>query len=155
MLSKAASFLSAFWILGFMVAAPARAHESTSHHVIITHPWAMAAKAGENTRVYMVIENEETENITVTGLETPVARRAQFRFQADSETVASLSSRSILPEEALNVGTSHMWFELVDLRRDLVMGSQFKAALKRADGRSLDLTGFVGHTHKNTGPKGS
>lgn len=155
MLSRSVSFMSTFVIMVFMIAVPACAHESMSHHVIITHPWAMAAKAGENTRVFMVIENEETESIVITALETPVARGAQFRFQADPETVASLSSRSIRPEEALNVGTSHMWFELIDLRRDLVMGSQFKAALKLADGRSIILTVFVGHTHKNYGPKGS
>jgi len=141
------SILSVLAIALFMASVPANAHESASHQVTIVHPWAMSAKVGGDTRLYMVIENEETENITVTTLETPVAWDTKIRFQADDETVLSLSSRSIRPDEALNMGTHHMWFELIGLKRDLVMGSQFPAALKLADGRSIDLTVFVGHAH--------
>jgi copper(I)-binding protein len=148
------SILAILAVAKFMASVPAHAHESASHEVTITHPWAMAADAGSNTRLYMVIENGEPANITVTTLETPVASDTEIRFQADDETVLSLSSRSIRPDEALNMGTHHMWFELIGLKRDLVMGSQFPAALRLADGRHINLKVFVGHAHQTTSPDG-
>lgn len=129
-----------------MTAWKATAHESVSGEVSVSHPWALPANAGENTKLFMVIENEEPGRITLMSVETPVARSTQFHFQADSETVLSLSSRTIGSEEKLNVATHHMWFELSDLRRDLVAGTQFPATLTLADGRTIDLTVAVGRS---------
>ncbi len=120
------------------------AHQSESGDVSISHPWALPAKAGENTRLYFVLENEEQDRVTVTNMETPVARFARFQFQADSETVLSLSSRTIRSEETLNVASHHMWFELFDLRQDLIKGDRFPVALTFADGRIIHLSVVVG-----------
>jgi len=132
----------------------ATAHESSTGDVRLLHPWAMPAKAGANTRLYMVIENDESENITLMSLETSVAQSAQFRFQADAKTVLPLSSRSVMSEEALNVGSHHMWFELMGLRRDLVEGGEFPAKLSLADGRIINLTVAVGRSIKADGSDG-
>lgn len=120
------------------------AHEFWEGDVRISHPWAVPAKAGKNTRLYLVIENEEQARITLMNLATPVAKSARFQFQADAETVLSLSSRTIGSEETLNVASHHMWFELHDLRRDLIKGSTFPAVLTLADGRIIKFSVVVG-----------
>ncbi|MBT7755856.1 MAG: copper chaperone PCu(A)C [Rhodospirillaceae bacterium] len=139
-------FLFLLCFIAPLGALSAGAHENSSGNVNVSHPWAAPAKAGGNTRLYLVIENDESEQITLLSLETPVARDARFHFQADDKTVLSLSSRSIKPEEALNVGTHHMWFELIGLRRDLVKGSLFPAVVTLADGRKIELTVIIGRT---------
>jgi copper(I)-binding protein len=150
MVRLAITQLCMFCLAVGLAVSVAAAHEKASGDVIIRHPWAVPAEKGQNSRVYMVIENEEPDKITLLTLKTPVAHTVELRFLADAKTVLSLSSRSVAAEETLHAGTRHMWFELIDLNQDLIRDEEFPAALFLADGRKIDLSVVVG---QNLNPK--
>jgi copper(I)-binding protein len=108
------------------------AHEAENGRIQVAHPWALPAKAGEATKVYMTITNADTQARPFFGLHTPEADRAEIRF-ASPTGIGTLESIAIEGEGKLSLGTSHMWIELVALRRELRIGDSFAATLAFAD----------------------
>ena len=122
-----------------------RAHEASTSDIIISHPWAEPADAGQNTRLHAVIENEEPFRVSLTGITTSVAKRAELRFLSHGGAVRKLESRTIDAEGVLNLGSHHMWIELVELKRALRVGDVFPVVMEFGDRGALRFEVIVGH----------
>jgi len=125
----------------------AKAHELDFGQVAVEHPWALPARAGGSTRMYLIIENEGHSSIYFTGVKTPVASESSIMFQSDPGVERSLDSITVPTDESLNFGTSHMWIALRNLRQDLNEGDSFPAALEFGEGRQILVIVTVGKVH--------
>ena len=119
-------------------------HKTLSGEVMILHPWMEPAKTGANSRLFMVIENEEAFHISLVKIDTPVAEQVELQFDTGDNKVGVLSSRVIGSEEALNVDSHHMWFQLKNLKMNLKPGDTHPARLFFNDGRVMEITVQVG-----------
>ena len=143
------------WSLGLMVTITAivialgnaEAHEIDFGLVTIEHPWAQPAKAGDSTRLYLVITNEGPSSVYFTGVKTPVASESAIMVELEPGVERSLESMVVQGEESLNFGTSHMWVALRNLRRNLEPDDSFPAALEFGNGRQILVIVAVGKRH--------
>lgn len=127
--------------------AGAKAHEIDFGLLTVEHPWAQPAKAGNSTRLYLVITNEGPSSVYFTGLKTPVASEASIIVQLEPGVERSLDSITMQAGETLNFGTSHMWIALQNLRRNLNQGDSFPAALEFGGDRQVLVIVTVGKVH--------
>ena len=125
----------------------AKAHEIDFGLFSVEHPWAQPAKAGNSTRLYLVITNEGPSSVYFTGLKTPVASESSIMVQLEPGVERSLDSLSLPAGESLNFRTSHMWVALRNLRKNLNQGDSFPAALEFGGGRQVLIIVTVGKVH--------
>jgi len=119
-------------------------HKTLSGEVMILHPWMEPANVGANSRLFMVIENEEAFHISLVKIDTPVAEKVELQFDTGDDKVGVLSSRVIGSEESLNVDSHHMWFQLRNLKVNLKPGDTYPARIFFNDGRVMEITVQVG-----------
>lgn len=123
------------------------AHELILGQIIVQHPWALPAKAGTSSRLYIAITNEGYSPVFFTGLKTPVANQTSIMFQSGPGEERSIEFVTVQPDETLNFATSHMWIDLRGLKRDLAPGDKFPAALEFGVGRQVLVVVSVGREH--------
>lgn len=129
-------------VLAMLLAATGgetRAHGTQSGQLRFEHPWSSTGVKGGEARLFVFIENEEPQAISLLQAGTPVAERVELRFADGTGGVGVLQSRSIRSGESLNVASHHMWFSLLGLRRDLSAGERFVFDLEISDGRRVPL----------------
>lgn len=123
----------------------ASAHEASSGDLVLSHPWAEPGAKGGNTRMYVVIQNEEQFKVSLSGVSSPLAERIELKFRSPDGAQMGLSSRVIAAEETLNVASSHMWFELTGLKADLRPGEVFRVTFYFGDRGAIPADVIVGH----------
>ena len=119
-------------------------HKTSSGEVMILHPWMEPADIGANSRLFMVIENEEAFHISLVKIDTPVAEKVELQFDAGDDKIGVLSSRSIGSEESLNVDSHHMWFKLTNLKTSLKACEMYPARIFFNDGFVMEINVQVG-----------
>lgn len=132
-------------------AAPIAAHEELAGRLLIEHPWAVPAKAGDSTQLYMRIINYGHGPIHLLGLRTALAERARIMFRAAPGKIGTLDSVLIESGGSLGLDTSHMWIEISRLKQDLRPGESFSATVEFSDGSHAPVSVVVGKTHPGGG----
>ena len=146
----AVCFAVALGLCAALSPRPAVAHSEDSGGIFIDHPVAMPAKAGGTSRLRLRLENETESRLNIIGLATPVAASAKLMVSVGTQQARALDSLSIAPNEELRAHTSHIWFELAGLNRDLVIGDRFPATLKFVSGREIAFDVLVSTTAVET-----
>lgn len=86
---------------------------------------ATPAPAGGHTIVRFKIVNDGPTGIHLIGITTPLARQARLRARVGTAEVVDIGSIGVGPEATLDLTTSHLWYELYPLDRELVEGESF------------------------------
>jgi len=96
---------------------------------------ANPAPAGGQTIVRFKIVNDGPTGIHLIGITTPLARHARLRARVGTAEVVDIGSIGVEPEATLDLTTSHLWYELYPLERELVAGESFPVRFDFATGR--------------------
>lgn len=122
----------------------AHAHSADWGKVTIDHPWALPAKAGSSTKLYMKITNDDpAATIYFFGVRTEVASETKLQIWTGPARSGTLDSISVPAGETLDLGTSHFWIALNGLKRNLVAGETFTATANFGDRRDVELSVLV------------
>lgn len=119
-------------------------HSETAGQLELGHPWAKPARAGGSTQMFLEFAGKTDQGVHFLGVATPIARRAEIRFRSSPNSTATLESLSMIDDEPPDFGSSHLWIELIDLRRDLESGMTFPATLRFSNGLVAEITVLVG-----------
>lgn len=114
-------------------------HHIWSGDILVSHPWAEPVRTGGDTRLFLVLENDEAFRISLVDVKTPVSDNVELQFDNGGGEIGVLSSRVIEPEETLDVGSKHMWFSLTDVKTTLGPGDTFPVHLVFNDNRSIEI----------------
>lgn len=106
---------------------------------------ATPAQPGDASRVSFRIINDSTADFHLIGISTPVACEAKLLARIGPTATTVLDSIGIPEGEALDLTTSHLWYEIRPVLRDLHVGATFEMTLNFAGGQ---LTVPV-HVHEN------
>lgn len=90
---------------------------------------ATPTKKGELSRLRFRIVNGSTAAIHVTGIDTPVAQGAKLVARIGETETTSLESIGVPAGEILDLTTSHLWYEIGPVMRDLRVGETFEMTL--------------------------
>ena len=90
---------------------------------------ATPTKKGEFSRLRFRIVNGSTAAIHVTGIDTPVAQGAKLVARIGESETTSLDSIGVPAGEILDLTTSHLWYEIGPVMRDLRVGETFEMTL--------------------------
>lgn len=134
-------------VVTLVTLSSADAHELYLGQIVVQHPWVLPAKAGESTRLYLAITNEGYSPVYFTGVKTPVANETAITFQSKPGVTRSLDFITVPSGETLNLGTSHMWIAVRNIKQDLTLGDKFPAALEFGQGRQVLVVVSVGRVH--------
>lgn len=94
----------------------AEAHTDHASLVAVDHALLHPAKIGDNAILKLRIQNRSTQIIHLLRIETPVATGSRIVFDDGKGRVGFLDSLAIRPGDDLDLGSSHMWVELVRRR---------------------------------------
>jgi len=130
-------------ILWLACMSGAHAHSADWGRVTIDHPWALPAKAGSSTKLYLKVTNDEPSTIYFYGVRTDVASETKLQIWTGPGRSGTLESVSVPAGEALDLGTSHFWIALNGLKKDLVAGQTFTATANFGDRRDVELSVLV------------
>lgn len=95
---------------------------------------ASPARKGESSRIRFRLVNEGSAALHITGIETDLAERTQLVGRIGAVRTAVLDSIGAPSGETLDLTTSHLWFEIDPLERDLREGETFDVRLNFVEG---------------------
>lgn len=98
---------------------------------------ASPARKGESSRIRFRLVNEGSAALHVTGIETELADRAQLVGRIGAVRTAVFYSIGAPAGEVLDLTTSHLWFGIYPLTRDLRDGETFDVRLIFVNGSIL------------------
>ena len=127
------------------------AHEDVFGKISITHPFVSAAPEGGMTKLRMEIVNDGYDTVHVTGFTSAVALPASVVFAAGFGKIIHLEAIAIAPDSAINFHAAQIWFELINLQRNLNVGDHFGGTLHLANGGEIEISVIVGeefHPHE-------
>ena len=131
-------------LLGLLKISAASAHMREAGDLIINHPWAEPARAGEATRLRLQVLNETRNDYHILSVTSPIAAGTRIFVSVAPNDYRQVHTLSVLPEETLRLNTSHILIELIGLKRDLKKGDRFKATLHFVNGAQLAIDVLVG-----------
>ncbi len=120
------------------------AHEDEFGKISVTHPFVSAAPEGGTTKLRMKIVNDGYDVVHVTGFTSAVASPASVVFAAGFGKIIRLEAITIAPDSAINFHAAKIWFELINLQRDLSVGDHFGGTLHLANGGEIEISVIVG-----------
>ena len=130
------------------------AHEDEFGKISVTHPFVSAAPEGGMTRLRMKIINDGYDAIHITGFTSAVASPAKVIFAAGYGKFIRLKAITIAPNSAINFRAAQIWFELINLQKDLNVGDHFGGTLHLTNGGEIEISVIVGeefHPHEHFG----
>lgn len=98
---------------------------------------ASPARRGENSRILFRLVNDGSAALHITGIETDLAERTLLVGRIGPVRTAVLDSIGAPAGETLDLTTSHLWFEIDPLERDLREGETFDVRLNFVEGSTL------------------
>lgn len=110
---------------------------------------ASPGRKGGSSRIRFRLVNEGSEALHVIGIETDLGERAQLVGRIGTVRTSVLDSIGAPAGETLDLTTSHLWFEIDPLARDLREGEVFDVRLNFVKG-SISVPV---HVHES-GPEG-
>lgn len=119
-----------------VLALPGRADTVVDFDTDVTVEAATASpgRKGGSSRIRFRLVNEGSEALHVTGIETDLGKRAQLVGRIGAVRTAVLDSIGAPAGETLDLTTSHLWFEIDPLARDLREGDTFDVRLNFVEG---------------------
>ncbi len=96
---------------------------------------ATPARQGDSSRIRFRIINGSTAPFHVIGIDTPVAREARLVARIGDIETAVLESIGTPAGETLDLTTSHLWYEIGPVTRDLRAGETFEMNLRFVGGK--------------------
>lgn len=109
--------------------------------------WANPGIEGENSAVYLVIDNSLQKPETLTSAETDVAEFVEFHLsKMDDSGMMSMEHQSSLridPRTRLLFQPGGLHIMLINLRRDLNQGETFNLVLNFEEADSIEIEVFV------------
>jgi copper(I)-binding protein len=96
---------------------------------------ATVAREGETSRIRFRIVNDSPATFHVLGIDTSVARGARLVADIGKAERTALESIGVPPGETLDLTTSHLWYEIGLVTRDLHTGETFDIALRFVGGK--------------------
>lgn len=136
-------------VFGFFFSAPAAAHTDFSDQVAVDHALLGPAKAGDNALLKLRIQNRGTSVIHLLRVESPVTSGSRIIFDDGRRRSGSLDSVAIRPGEELDLASSHMWIELLELTEPLVLGQHVSLRIVFAPAGWVEVTADVGAHHEH------
>lgn len=141
---RPAFLIALLYVLPVMPAALAQDehdHEASIGNLTIVHPWARAAKAGEDTLVFFEIENAGAA-VDLTGAETAVAASVVLI----GATLGGDGALAYQDVGSVQIAAGHFALEpdglglrLAGLTQDLLQGEDFELEVRFGNGDHLDL----------------
>lgn len=119
-----------------IAASPARADAVVDLDTDVTVEAATATpgRRGESSRVRFRLVNGGTASLHVVGLSTAIAESASLVARIGAVGTTVLGSVGAPAGETLDLTTSHLWFEISPLARDLTSGESFDVSLNLVGG---------------------
>tara|TARA_R110002126_G_scaffold226044_2_gene370798 strand:- start:2130 stop:2693 length:564 start_codon:yes stop_codon:yes gene_type:complete len=123
------SLIGVFLLVG--QAAPGQADETSEVRsgILVEEAVLEPAKKGENARLHFKITNLSTENVILQKVRATVAKSVEVQMILDEEGYKRVESLHILREEILNLQSSHIRIEFIDLLEDLEPNSKIEFKL--------------------------
>lgn len=148
---SAQEVLGLLFALGFafFLSTPAAAHTDFSYQVAVDHALLRPAKAGDNALLKLRIQNRGTNIVHLLRVESPVTRGSRIIFDDGRRRSGSLDSVAIRPGEELDLASSHMWIELIDLMEPLIDGQHVPLRIVFAPAGWVEVTADVGAHHEH------
>tara|TARA_R110002020_G_scaffold34324_2_gene104474 strand:- start:12111 stop:12599 length:489 start_codon:yes stop_codon:yes gene_type:complete len=116
-------------------------HEASIGSLTIVHPWARAAAAGEDTLVFLEIDNDGAA-VQLAGAETGIASSVEIvgaALGADGKMIyQSVGAVQIAPGH-FALEPDGLGLRLTGLSQDLVAGDEFELEVMFGNGDHLDL----------------
>lgn len=149
--STAPDIVGVLFALAFVLffSAPVAAHTDFSYQVAVDHALLRPAKAGDNALLKLRIQNRGTSIIHLLRVESPITTGSRIIFDDGRRRSGSLESVAILPGEELDLASSHMWIELLELTEPLRDGQHVPLRLVFAFAGWVDVTADVGAHHEH------
>lgn len=122
-------------LFSFMAFSLSMADETTEMKPDVTVIDAVAspAKKGEKTRIRFKVENLLNREIVLQSVHAEIANATNMRMKVSNDEFETIVGIPILPEETLNLISSHIRIEMVDLLKDLESGTKFEFVLDFGD----------------------
>lgn len=114
--------------------------------VDVTEASATAAKVGGTSRLRFRIENFSGKTVVLTGVASANAETGAMLIKGKSSSAREANELIILPEEALDFKTSHIWLELRGLKKPLRNGDTTEFVLNFRQG-TVPGVAHVHHHH--------
>ncbi len=92
----------------------------------------------------MKIVNDGYDTVYVTGFTSAVASPALVIFEAGFGKFIRLKAITIAPNSAINFRAAQIWFELINLQKELNVGDHFGGTLHLANGGEIEISVIVG-----------
>jgi len=90
---------------------------------------ATPARQGGVSRIRFRVVNDSGSSLHVLGIETPVASDAKLVARIGDAVTTVLESIGVPAGESVDLTTSHLWFEVEPMVRDLVAGETFEMTI--------------------------
>lgn len=98
---------------------------------------ATPARQGDSSRIRFRIINGSRGPFHVIGIDTPVARETKLVARIGDVETTVLESIGVPASETLDLTTSHLWYEIAPVTRDLRAGETFEMRLRFAGGQLI------------------
>lgn len=140
--------LIAVALIAGLPAARADTPLDVGSNILIEAATAIPARQGEFSCIRFRIVNDSTAAFHIIGIDTPLAQEARLVAHIDQGEYRVLDSIGVAAGETLDLSTSHLWYEVGPIVRDLRAGETFDITLKFVEGQ---LTVPV-HVHRGPAP---
>jgi len=101
----------------------------TLNGVIVEDAVLEPGKKGDTVRLRFKISNYTNRRLSLTGVQSPVARAAVLTMKLNDEGFKPVDQVHVLQEETLNLQSSHIRIQLLDLRKDIGPGAKVEFEL--------------------------
>lgn len=110
--------------------------------LVVRDAWVRSADSGATGGAYLTLANVDTVAVTITGLSTPVAARAELHETMQVDRMVHMMARPdmvIARDSTLTMTPGGLHIMLPDLTRALRVGDTVPITLTLADGRSVPV----------------
>ncbi|WP_144393723.1 copper chaperone PCu(A)C [Pleionea sediminis] len=127
--------------------APLWSDEGSEGKVIIESPWIRSVlPVQKTTALYLSIENQSDETLTLIDIETPIAKRDMFHETIEKNGIASMRHRDfldILPGEKLELSPGGLHIMLMGLVHPITEGNTVPVVLHFRDSLSKTVEATI------------
>jgi copper(I)-binding protein len=142
-------FSNALAVLGLqatLVATPATLAVAQQPSLVVQNAWVRAAPGADVAAAYVTLRNVSNSDVTVTGVESPVAGHAMIhetRVQSGQSRMRPRESLTLHPQSTLKFEPGGLHIMLHDLKQPLTVGQSVPLVFDLAGGSSIKVTAVV------------
>lgn len=124
---------------------------SLGNKVQVENAYATSGPAGKSTEVRFRLINDSGASVVLLGVSSRIAKNSRLVARIEDQATTELQSISVPAGEVLDLTTSHLWYELCPLERNLDAGEVFELELSFVNARIVAEV----HVHSEMGEQKS